>query len=252
MTHHHEYLRGSLMPPAQVHGDATRHLDSTTVLTMSQSGLYYAISFTLSFLGCYAATQLTEQLRIMKRQPSRILGTGSTMLLLSLSLGGVAVWVMHLTSLATMVMALPNGERVTLSFGSGLTALSLLISSVASILGTYIASRDRFFYKSKAELGEIMKDAGEALTLREVRKSGTLVRQMLTKNLESICMGGFVTGGGFCTMHYVGLLAAVFPGNLRWNPGAVAASALIGWIGATVAFWILFRFLTLYPDKVGS
>ena len=30
----------------------------------------------------------------------------------------------------------------------------------------------------------------------------------------------------------------------------MAASALIGLVGATVAYWILFRFLSLYPEKV--
>ena len=174
----------SIMPPSHGHLRAVasstssstygrRHLDTTSApvtLMMNQSGLYYAICFTLAFLGCYVATQLTEQLRIMKRQPSRVLGTGTTLLLLSLSLGGVAVWVMHLTSLATMTSTLPDGQRVPLSFGSGLTALSLLISALASIVGTYIASRDQFFYKTKTELGEIMKGDGQALTLREVRK----------------------------------------------------------------------------------
>jgi hypothetical protein len=175
----------NIMPPSHGHLRAVasstsssstygrRHLDTTSApvaLMMNQSGLYYAICFTLAFLGCYVATQLTEQLRIMKRQPSRVLGTGTTLLLLSLSLGGVAVWVMHLTSLATMTSTLPDGQRVPLSFGSGLTALSLLISALASIVGTYIASRDQFFYKTKTELGEIMKGDGQALTLREVRK----------------------------------------------------------------------------------
>lgn len=175
------FVDSIMIPPSHGHLRAVassstygrRHLDTTSApvtLMMNQSGLYYAICFTLAFLGCYVATQLTEQLRIMKRQPSRILGTGTTLLLLSLSLGGVAVWVMHLTSLATMTCTLPDGQRVPLSFGSGLTALSLLISALASIVGTYIASRDQFFYKTKTELGEIMKGDGQALTLREVRK----------------------------------------------------------------------------------
>ena len=51
-------------------------------------------------------------------------------------------------------------------------------------------------------------------------------------------------------MHYIGTLGMIFPGKLSYSPGIVAGSSLIGVVGATVAYWILFRFLALYPEKV--
>ena len=50
-------------------------------------------------------------------------------------------------------------------------------------------------------------------------------------------------------MHYIGTLGMIFPGKLNYNPGVVAGSTLIGVLGATIAYWILFRFLALYPEK---
>jgi NO-binding membrane sensor protein with MHYT domain len=35
--------------------------------------------------------------------------------------------------------------------------------------------------------------------------------------------------------------------KMTWNVGIVAASAIIAVVAATVAFWILFRLLALYP-----
>ena len=94
-----------------------------------------------------------------------------------------------------------------------------------------------------------MADVSKELSLRQIRKSNKLIRIMLTRNLGPIVVGGCITGGGFNSMHYIGTLGMVFPGTLRYYSGIVAASCLISLLGATIAYWILFRFLALYPEK---
>ena len=220
-----------------------------TILTAEQPSLYYAVCFVISFLGCYVVTQLTEQLRVLKRQPSQVLGHFSAIVLMSLSFGGVAAWVMHLMSLATMNLTLPNGARVSKTFAAGYSAVSFGIAIVGTGIGTYIASRDSWFYKSKVEIAELMVDQSKELTLRDIRKSQKLIRIMLTKRLLPIVCGGGVTGTGAAAMHYTGTIAVVFPGRIEYIPGLVACSALIALLGASVAYWILFRFLALYPER---
>ena len=82
-------------------------------------------------------------------------------------------------------------------------------------IGTYIASRDRWFYKSKIEIAEGMADASKELSLRQIRKSNKLIHIMLTRNIGPIVVGGCITGGGFCAMHYIGTLGMVFSGTLK-------------------------------------
>jgi hypothetical protein len=148
-----------------------------------------------------------------------------------------------------MKFTLPDGSRVSKSFAIGFGALSFGIAIVGNGIGTYIASRDSWFYKSKVEIAELMTDQSKDLTLREIRKSTKLIRIMLTKRLFPILCGGIVTGVSAAAMHYLGTVSLVFPGRLEYNPGVVACSAVIAVIGATVAYWILFRFLALYPER---
>mmetsp|Transcript_9141 Transcript_9141/g.15139 ORF Transcript_9141/g.15139 Transcript_9141/m.15139 type:complete len:434 (-) Transcript_9141:244-1545(-) len=72
---------------------------------------------------------------------------------------------------------------------------------------------------------------------------------MGTQSLQHLLGGGFLTGGGVVLMHYVGMVAMKFDGHIRWNPGIVAASIIIAFTAATAAFWILFRLLSIYPNK---
>lgn len=219
------------------------------ILYAEQTNLYYAVCFVLSFLGCYVVTQLTEQLRVLKRQPSQVLGHASSIVMLSFCFGGVSAWIMHLISLATMKFSLPDGTRVTKTFAVGYSVLSFVVAVVGTGVGTYIASRDTWFYKSKIEIAELMTHQSKDLTLRDIRKSNKLIRIMLTKRLLPVLLGGVVTGAGAATMNYIGTLAIIFPGRLEYNPGVVTGSAVIALVGATTAYWILFRFLALYPER---
>lgn len=44
-------------------------------------------------------------------------------------------------------------------------------------------------------------------------------------------------------MHYIGMLALKFPGQISWNIGIIAGSVIIAIIASIFAFWICFRLL---------
>ncbi|HUZ72097.1 MAG TPA: MHYT domain-containing protein [Stellaceae bacterium] len=53
--------------------------------------------------------------------------------------------------------------------------------------------------------------------------------------------GGALVGGAVGAMHYVGVAAMRFPGNLSWNAGYVVASLAIGVGLSALAFWVRAR-----------
>ncbi|MFI9383076.1 MHYT domain-containing protein [Kutzneria sp. NPDC052558] len=58
--------------------------------------------------------------------------------------------------------------------------------------------------------------------------------------IRLIC-AGIVAGIGVTVMHYVGMAAVEFQGELSYNPALVAVSAGIAIAAATVAFWFTLR-----------
>ena len=94
-----------------------------------------AVCFVIAFLGCYTATQLTEQIRISESQPSRLVGTRTMFFFHSLAFSGVATWIMHMLSLSTSTLTLPDRTSVDIRFASGLTSLSLILVLVTTMIG---------------------------------------------------------------------------------------------------------------------
>eukprot|EP01034_Spumella_vulgaris_P022942 gene22942-29127_t len=64
-----------------------------------------------------------------------------------------------------------------------------------------------------------------------------------------LAIGGLCTGSGVVVMHYLGMSAIAFPGKITWDYGVIVASILIALVASMAAFWILFRLLSLYPQK---
>ena len=183
---------------------ADASVETSIVLTVSCPPLFVVICFVISFLGCYTATQLTEQIRISQSQPSRLIGSKTMFLLHSLAFGGVSAWIMHILSLATSVLTLPNqaSMNIDITFATGMTSVSLLLVLTTTVIGnnthliehilslnltyspplpipiyystnshifhhligTYVASRDRWFYKTKVEIAAGMADVSKVIT----------------------------------------------------------------------------------------
>jgi NO-binding membrane sensor protein with MHYT domain len=56
-------------------------------------------------------------------------------------------------------------------------------------------------------------------------------------------------GTNICFIYNFHMSAMVFPGDITWDYGIVSASIAIALVASTAAFWILFRLLSLYPQK---
>eukprot|EP00428_Durinskia_dybowskii_P075363 CAMPEP_0170402718 /NCGR_PEP_ID=MMETSP0117_2-20130122/25712_1 /TAXON_ID=400756 /ORGANISM="Durinskia baltica, Strain CSIRO CS-38" /LENGTH=281 /DNA_ID=CAMNT_0010659615 /DNA_START=438 /DNA_END=1283 /DNA_ORIENTATION=+ len=70
-----------------------------------------------------------------------------------------------------------------------------------------------------------------------------------TNSPRHLLFGGWLTGTGVILMHYIGMTALRFRGYIEWNVGIIAASIIIAYLASLVAFWILFRLLSLYPNN---
>jgi hypothetical protein len=83
----------------------------------------------------------------------------------------------------------------------------------------------------------------------DIRNRSLLYRMAFLKGIKDICLGGVITGGGVCVMHYIGMMAQHSQESIsmKWNVGIVAASVIIAVAASIAAFWILFRLLPLFP-----
>ena len=57
------------------------------------------------------------------------------------------------------------------------------------------------------------------------------------RRLHKVVVGGLLTGGGVTAMHYTGMRAMHVAGHMQYDPGLVAASAIIAVVASTVALW---------------
>ena len=57
------------------------------------------------------------------------------------------------------------------------------------------------------------------------------------RSLPKVAAAGVLTGSGVLAMHYTGMRAMHVAGEVRFDPGLVAASAVIAVVASTVALW---------------
>lgn len=164
------------------------------------------------------------------------------------SLGGVAIFSMHFVGMGSMILTADDGSRVPLSFDSGLTIASLIAAIAFVHLGLVISSRDRAYIRTRPQIAEMTVLDASNMTIKQIQ-STNLATLALFKNIVPLITGGFVTGSGIVVMHYVGMKAIIFPGVIQNDPGIIAASIFIAIFTSATAFWILFRFLAVYPHQ---
>jgi len=211
------------------------------------------LSYAISFLGSYLTISLCEQLRLQCLRAN-----GSTdeltpklqwFALMGVSLGGVGIWCMHFIGMAAMTLENEKGEHVPFYFNIPITIASLVVSVVMTGVGLFILSKDRLFAKSKSEILDMFISDLRHLSIGELRKvkNLTMMKLITTKAMGYLVVGGMVTGAGVSVMHYVGMRAVEFDGEIEWNGGIILASICIAIVAATAAFWILFRLLSIFP-----
>jgi NO-binding membrane sensor protein with MHYT domain len=158
---------------------------------------------------------------------------------------------MHFVGMSAVSMRDADGNIIDVRFDIGLTILSLVLVLVFATVGFMISSHDEMFTKSKKQIFELIVMDASALSMQRARSITPRVVLWIigTHAPQYLLYGGFCAGSGVIVMHYVGMAAMEFPGRIEWNPGVVAASCIIAFTAATAAFWILFRFLSTYPNR---
>eukprot|EP00600_Ochromonadales_sp_CCMP1393_P003557 CAMPEP_0174993566 /NCGR_PEP_ID=MMETSP0004_2-20121128/23145_1 /TAXON_ID=420556 /ORGANISM="Ochromonas sp., Strain CCMP1393" /LENGTH=506 /DNA_ID=CAMNT_0016247693 /DNA_START=245 /DNA_END=1765 /DNA_ORIENTATION=- len=170
---------------------------------------------------------------------------------MAVCLGGVGIWCMHFVGMNAVSLYNTKGEKLEIHYNLWLTLLSLVLVLMFGLAGFAISSRDKVFTKSKREIAEMFVADAKHLSLKDIQHISSLHMVFLigSNSLQHLCIGGFLTGCGVVVMHYVGMASIEFQGHIVWDEGIIAASALIAFGASTAAFWILFRLLSIYPNK---
>jgi NO-binding membrane sensor protein with MHYT domain len=217
-------------------------------------GEYVALSFGFGFVGAYVGVHLSEQLRLYhKSNNAKTISRNMypVILLMACSIGGVAIWAMHFVGMSAVSFSDPDGNPIDLRYRYDFTLISLVAVVIMCFSGIYVCANDEAYTIDKHDTVEAFVVNTERLSIREIRKQKVTATQVmikaLTKNIITIILGGVITGAGVCVMHYLGMEAVVIDADIHWDAGIVAASVIIAVVASTAAFWIIFRFLALYP-----
>ena len=110
---------------------------------------------------------------------------------------GCGIWATH------FIAMLAYDPGITVSYGIGLTAASLVAAALITTLGLAVA--------------------------------------VYVPSSWSAALGGGIVGGGVASMHYLGMAALQLPGRITWAPELVFASIVLGIVFATAALAVAVR-----------
>lgn len=210
-------------------------------------------TLTIAFFGSYACITLYEQYRLCSKiNKPKLMHPYVLLLLMAVSIGGIAIWCMHFVAMAgVMFYREDNHERVFVRYRVDLTIASLIIVIFLSYLGLYVCTIDKAFVHDQAEVIDTYVEDIRMKTIQEIKaieSKRQLLTKSLLKNLKFFVLGGVIVASGVCVMHYIGMNAMVFDGYIQWNYGIVSASVIIAVVAGSAALWILFRLLALFPE----
>jgi diguanylate cyclase len=206
------------------------------------------LSFVMSFVGSYTAVSLSEQFRVSTKLKTHCLKHNYYLVMMAFSIGGGAVWCMHFIGMSAVRLSV-NGDVIPMHYDVGVTILSLICAIVFVYIGLYVATLDRMYTKSEQEIVAILSECASTQNIAALQNPYFLWKLAILHGTQRIWQGGVISGGGICTMHYIGMMAMVGPFYMHWNWGLVVLSVIIACGTASTAYWILFRLLALYPRK---
>lgn len=216
---------------------------------------FILIAITLGILGSYLAICLCEQLRCsyLHGEKNNLFIRIKWLLCIGMSLGGVGMWCMHYIGMSAISLKDSlTGEEISIGYNPAISFFTLGLIIFIISLGVGVASNDRMFAKSKAEILEMFIQDSHHLSMVEIRKikDSKIIFLISTKKLWTLIGGGFVAGAGFCVANYIGMASWEFEDSIKvsFQPGLVVASLLIALFSATFAFWVLFRLLSIFPS----
>jgi len=227
-------------------------MTSSDTITMKWDGTIVLLSIFTAFIGSYSTVILYEQYRLCSRENRpKLLSPHMLLVLMAISLGGIAIWTMHFVAMSSVKMYQSNGDEIIVRYRQDYTLISLFVVILFCYIGLRIGSYDSAFKDDKHDaIQKFMHDA-RTLTIDEIRRIKNVkifILSRLFQNISVLLCSGMITATGVCIMHYLGMEAMSFKGYIVWNKGIVAASVLIAIVAATAAVWILYRLLSFFPN----
>lgn len=221
------------------------------MLTTRFAPSYVLLCFFLAFAGCYLVTCLCEQLRLAYLHGQEGKPKAQMLqILTAVCLGGIGKWSMHVIGMASLELHDANGDVIHVQYNLGVSVMSLIVVLVTSTISIMIATKDVMFAKTKEEIVDMFVESAANMSMAEAKNitAKQIIILITTRSLGHLLLGGMVAGSGVAVMHYVGVAAMEFQGEIRWLPGVVATSVLIACVACMAAFWILFRLLSIFPN----
>lgn len=209
------------------------------------------LSFGVSFCGSVSAVSLSEQYRLIRVHSNQLL-PASTMdlrlilICMAVAIGTVAVWCMHFIGMGSVILINSAGEQIDFSYDIGLTVASLIIPILFVYAGLLIAKMDRFYALAREDTLDLLVNEVSAYGTRIITNKKMKLFSLFS-SLHYLVAAGIMTAAGVCIMHYIGMMSMRFNGRIEWDIGIVFSSVLVSIIASIAAFWILFRFLSLFP-----
>ena len=216
-----------------------------------------AISAAICALGCYILVCWSEQFRLcaLGKHVSKVLSQKGVFFFMTMTLGGVSLFAMNCLNLTALRLPVfdagtPNEHRVDINFKVVPLSVSVFIACVLAFGGLCVASRDPMFAKSRKEIIESFIADAKCMTMREIKSisSYRIFQIISTRSLWYLVGGGVITGSGAVITSCLCMWSLAIPDvKLHWHIGGLIGTILFSWFFSTVAFWILFRLLSLYP-----
>jgi len=192
-------------------------------------------------LGSYCAIALNDRRRLAQSTRLRTVA----MILSGFLLGGVGIFVMHFVGMSALDYSY-QGTPLIMKYDVGYTFLSLICSVAMVVLAFFVASQDRYWnlVTAAARIDVLAEDVKKVMNMQEVTEGGwKVLLVVLTRSPWYILSGGVIAGSGVCVMHFVGMHAQQFDGDISFEVGMVALSVLIAVTVASIGLFIIFRVL---------
>ena len=228
----------------------------TTIVLSTDPGSV-VMSVIVTFLGVHISSNLIEQSRIANvgiwdssRRSMRLRG------LTACALGGVSTWIGYCLALGSSVFA-TNVHNNNIIMDGGILAASMICSVVLTFIGLSVgATNDRIFDKSKIDPLENSVFVGLAAVARKSLNSSSRNNNhnhelKYHNRLRPVLIGGCFHAVGLLLTEYIGILSIVLTGNAKivYDTNSLVLSCIISWGGSTLSYWLLFRGLSMLPDR---
>eukprot|EP01038_Epipyxis_sp_PR26KG_P009399 gene9399-12659_t len=211
------------------------------------------LSLVIAFVGSYISISLCEQIRLSQKEcPTSSRNKRFLTFLASFCLGAVAIWGLDIVGMDAITLINPATNEVE-HFKIDLVFMfvPLVTIIVFCYAGLSFSEKDVVFSKSKEEIIRLFMVGASNFTMKQVRSISPtqILLFSITKEMYHIVIGGTITGIGAYVMHVLELESLDFRGEIEYDYGFVVLSIFISITASVIAYWTLFRLLSIYHKK---